>query len=82
MAQTFKTRFGIDIKICCASCQFREFDKEGDRICALTQQFVKARGLCEEWHLSEGLEKAGAGGGTVKSYEHLMQKLSTINIKD
>ena len=70
----FKNKFGIEINICCASCQFRDFDnKTGKRICSLTEQQVDSNAVCEDWHLSQGLENAGAGGGTVKSYQHLKE---------
>ena len=72
--KTFKNKFGIEINICCASCQFRDFDnKTGKRICSLTEQQVESKNICDDWHLSQGLENAGAGGGTVKSYQHLKE---------
>lgn len=70
--KTYRNRFGIEINICCASCQFKDFDKKtGERICSLSGGMVESTAICDDWHLSQGLENAGAGGGTVKSYEHL-----------
>ena len=74
----FKNKFGIEINICCASCQYRGFDKQGKRICSLTEQQVDSNAVCEDWHLSQGLENAGAGGGTVKSAEHLREVFANI----
>ena len=71
--KTFRNKFGIEINICCASCQFKGFDKKGERICLLSDQQVDSNAVCEDWHLSQGLENAGAGGGTVKSYQHLKE---------
>jgi hypothetical protein len=72
--KTFRNKFGIEINICCASCQFKEFHKKtGKRICLVTEQPVDSKDICEDWHLSQGLENAGVGGGTVKSYEHLKE---------
>ena len=74
----FRNKFGIEINICCASCQYRGFDKQGKRICSLTEQQVDSRAVCEDWHLRQGLENAGAGGGTVKSAEHLREVFANI----
>ena len=72
--KTFRNKFGIEINICCASCQFKEFHKKtGKRICLVTEQPVDCKDICEDWHLSQGLENAGVGGGTIKSYEHLKE---------
>lgn len=72
---TYRNRWGIEIRICCASCQYKEYDKKtGERICTLTQRQVERQELCEEWHLSQGLEMAGSGGGEVKSKEYLREK--------
>lgn len=72
---TYRNRWGIDVRICCASCQYKAYDrKTGERLCSLTQQPVESRHLCEEWHLSQGLAMAGVGGGEVKSLEHLREK--------
>ena len=75
----FKNKFGIEINICCASCQFKDFDnKLGERICSITGAQVDSRAVCEDWHLRQGLENAGAGGGTVKSAEHLREVFANI----
>lgn len=72
---TYRNRWGIEVKICCASCQYKEYDKKtGERLCTLTQLPVEGQELCEEWHLSQGLSMAGAGGGEVKSKEYLREK--------
>lgn len=66
--KTFRNKFGIEINICCASCQFKGFHKKtGQRICLITEQPVDSKDICDEWHLSQGLENAGVGGGTVKN---------------
>lgn len=57
----FKNKFGIKINICCASCQYKGFDKKGERICTLTGEQVDSNNICDDWHLREGLENAGLG---------------------
>ena len=57
----FKNKFGIKINICCASCQFKGFEKKGERICTLTGEQVESNNICDDWHLREGLENAGLG---------------------
>ncbi len=76
--KTFRNKFGIEINICCASCQFKGFKKTGERICILTERLVESQAICDDWHLRQGLENAGAGGGTVKSYEHLREIFSAV----
>jgi len=72
---TYRNRWGIEVRICCASCQYKDYDKKtGVRLCTLTQRQVESQELCEEWHLSQGLAMAGAGGGEVMSFEHLREK--------
>ena len=50
----------VRVKKWCASCEHREVDEEGTRICGL-MQFV-----CPRWQLSSGLQNAGMSGGKVK----------------
>ena len=74
---TYRNRWGIEVRICCASCQYKDYDrKTGERLCTLTQQQVESQELCDDWHLSQGLSMAGAGGGEVKSLEYLRKKFN------
>ena len=74
---TYRNRWGIEVRICCASCQYKDYDrKTGERLCTLTQQQVESQELCDEWHLSQGLAMAGVGGGEVKSLKYLREKFN------
>ena len=61
-----KNRYYIEIKECCASCQHREVDEEGTRICGLMQLKVKGEFVCPRLQMSYGLQNAGMSGGKVK----------------
>ncbi len=61
-----KNRYHIEIKACCASCEHREVDEEGTRICELMQLRVNQGFVCPCWQLSSGLQNAGISGGKVK----------------
>ena len=56
---------GTKIKKCCASCGLR-FYNEGLRHCTIHGVTVDATDQCTEWQMSEGMEKAGIGTGTVR----------------
>ena len=43
---TYRNRWGIEIRICCASCQYKDYDKKtGERICTLTQRHLREKFL-------------------------------------
>ena len=46
------------IKRCCASCQHKEIDDEGTRICIMMQLKVEKRFRCPRWKLSDQLAKS------------------------
>ena len=56
----------VRVKKWCASCEHREVDEEGTRICGLMQLRVKGDFVCPRWQLSSGLQNAGISGGKVK----------------
>ena len=56
----------VRVKKWCASCEHREVDEEGTRICGLMQLRVKGDFVCPRWQLSSGLQNAGMSGGKVK----------------
>ena len=74
MAKRFKyerNENGINVKVCCASCKFREFEQEGDRICGRTQKYVVSSHRCKKWELHQQLRNAGQGIGKVKRWRYL-----------
>ena len=44
-----------EIKRCCASCQHKQINEEGTRVCAVMGHSVKPGFKCGRWQLSEGL---------------------------
>lgn len=61
-----KNAFGIDIKVCCASCKFKDYKNDKERICKLSNTTTHPSEYCSTWKMGEHLEKAGMGGGRVK----------------
>lgn len=62
-----RNQFGIKVKTCCASCQFKEFGRNGKRICTrLFNKEVEPSDGCKYWLMSEGLQKAGRSGGVAR----------------
>ena len=47
----------VTIKEICASCQHKEIDNEGTRICTKMQLKVPQRFHCRLWTLAEGLRR-------------------------
>lgn len=58
------------IKECCASCQHREIEEEGTRICTEMQIYVKRKYKCSNWKLNKGFKDGRKG--RVKRREYLM----------
>ena len=47
----------VNIKRCCASCEHKEINENGTRVCVVMGHGVKKRFKCRQWQLSEGLRK-------------------------
>ena len=62
---------GVKVKKCCASCEFKDIDKEGNRVCRLMQILRNAKDKCPNWEMSQGLRNAGKPYGRVKSKQYL-----------
>lgn len=61
---------GVKVKRCCASCQNKEIDLEGNRICKLMQLKVEQKFRCKDWQMSDGMRNAGLpNGGVVRLKE-------------
>lgn len=62
-----KNPFGIDIRICCASCAFKDYATRFPRFCSHHHKEVKALWVCDEWQMNDGLKNAGINmGGVVR----------------
>ena len=59
-------RYHICVKKWCASCQHKEVDNDGTRVCQLMQLKVAPAFVCPRWQMSDGLQNAGMSGGVVK----------------
>ena len=62
-----RNQFGIKVKVCCASCQFKGFGRNGKRICTRhLNEEVESANCCKDWLMSEGMQKAGRSGGVAR----------------
>ena len=68
--------FGIEIKCCCASCDHKEIDYEGERTCKLMGLKVQQTFKCSKWQISYGMSKAGSAQGGVR---HIITKKIIID---
>lgn len=59
-------RHHIKVKKCCASCQLKDIDEEGHRICTCMELIVEQDFRCPLWQMSQGLKEAGLARGTVR----------------
>ena len=50
---------GIRIKRWCASCQHKEVENDGTRVCQRMQLKVARDFVCRQWQMSDGLRNAG-----------------------
>lgn len=56
---------GIEVKLCCASCEHRKLTNKGRR-CGISGETVGSGYCCSNWELSDGMLNAGMGGGVVR----------------
>lgn len=63
-------KYGVSIKMCCASCINRKVDNR-TRLCTAGEGTVTSDYVCKAWELSPCLEQAGKGGGNVKKSMYL-----------
>ena len=66
-----KNLYGIEIKCCCASCEHKVIDYEGERTCNLMGLKVQQTFKCSKWQISYGMSKAGSAQGVVR---HIITK--------
>ena len=60
-----KNRYHIEIKACCASCQHREIQNDGTRICSMVGLIVEQKFKSQHWEMADGLKAAGLQKGAV-----------------
>ncbi|SHL27198.1 hypothetical protein [Xylanibacter ruminicola] len=67
-----KNHFGISIKMCCASCAYKEQSRLiTKRGCAKHGREVRPCYLCDCWKMDEKTKAAGKSRGRVKRKEYL-----------
>ena len=49
----------------CASCQHKDVEKDGTRVCQKMWLKVEQRYCCRHWEMSDGLKQAGMQNGGV-----------------
>ena len=64
--KTVVNKYRVCVKKRCGSCEHREVDEEGTRICRKMQLVVQQKFVCPFWRLSSGLRNAGRSWGTVR----------------
>ena len=57
--------YHISVKKMCASCQFKEVENDGERVCKKMQLKVRQQFVCFHWQMSDGLKNAGLQSGGV-----------------
>ena len=56
----------IRVKKICASCQHKDVENDGTRVCTKMQLKVPQQLVCPQWQMAEGLKNAGLSGGVVR----------------
>lgn len=72
--ETVVNAYRIKVRKWCASCQHKEVENDGTRVCTKMQLKVPQELVCQKWQMSDGLKNAGMSGGVIK-------KLTTIIIR-
>ena len=60
-----ENKYGVRVKRCCASCQHKVINEDGERFCSLSRLMVEQKFRCNKWKIN-GLDNAGKGGGDVR----------------
>ena len=63
--ETVMNAYHIRVKKICASCQHKDVENNGTRVCTKMQLKVPQDMVCQQWQMSDGLKKAGLQSGAV-----------------
>lgn len=67
-----KNSYGIEIKVCCASCQYKDLTRLiTARYCTQHLKSIMSNECCNQWVLSKQLAAAGSAEGKVKRRAYL-----------
>ncbi len=69
---TINNQHNIEIKKGCCSCQFKQIDNKGQRICSKMELKVGVNFCCPKWQMSDGLNNAGKAKGIVKKLTEIV----------
>ena len=64
--ETLMNTCHIRVKKICASCQHKDVENDGTRVCTKMQLKVPQQLVCPQWQMAEGLKNAGLSGGVVR----------------
>lgn len=73
MKSTLKSNYGIDIKICCASCANCKLVTTETHRCTLTNEETLPHFTCIAWQVKPKLMNAGMGRGKIRSKQELQK---------
>ena len=73
MKTTITSNYGIDIKICCASCANCKLVTTETHRCTLTNEETLPHFTCIAWQVKPKLMNAGMGGGKIRSKQELLK---------
>ncbi len=65
MMETVMNMYHVRVRKWCASCERKEVDNEGERICTGMQLKVPQDFICPKWKMSYALQQAGLQKGGV-----------------
>ena len=57
--RSVRNAHGVKVKRCCASCQHKCIDKDGNRVCAQMMIIVEQKFRCKQWQMSDSMKNAG-----------------------
>ena len=64
--ETAKNKYHIRVRRWCASCEYKEVENDGTRVCSRMQLKVPQSFVCPKWQMNDGLKNAGMSGGVIK----------------
>lgn len=72
--ETVVNKHRIEVRRWCASCEYKEVENDGTRVCSNVQLKVSKAFVCPKWQMSDGLQNAGMSGGVVKKLTEIIIK--------
>ena len=63
--ETVMNAYHIRVKKICASCQHKDVENNGTRVCTKMLLKVPQDMVCQQWQMSDGLKKVGLQTGGV-----------------